>query len=327
MNTTTNRTEEVCQLARDMMSQIGELEDTLEIMQASLLEVIKQCSMPENEKREVLRILQKVSPAGLKSLLEKLHQTADRARLIKVEEYSQAAAALAATIYQQSGVAGPTSERTFTNKTDAATAAVREVAHPSLSNTREQYNKYLPKCPLLRVLTEGAKPGSPLYDALLWAQLCGYNTKNKETVEATIHHGLAAFIWNDAVVQEVTRMGHPSQGYVFLLKLDISASQRYNQSVGSSTPPPCCMQIDKDWALWMPKRYPLHAVVEVSTRLSRSCPFTRPREGWEAISTYLDAQYPVKRTPINNHHHESHNRPPSNARAVANAKLPAKASR
>ena len=322
--TTTNRTEEVCQLARDMTSQLSELEDTLKVMQASYEQTIKQCSMPEGEKREVLRILQRVSPAGLNSLLERLHQTADRARLLRVEEYSAAAAALAATIYQQSGIAGPSSERTFTNKADGAAAAIREVAHPSLEDTKRQYNKYLPKCSLLKVLTEGAKPGSLTHDALLWAQVCGYNTKSKATVEASIHHGLAAFIWNSygCTVQEVTRMEHPSQGYVFVLKLET-----YTHNAGAGTKPNCTQQISKDWALWTPKRYPLHAVVEISTRLSRECPFTRPREGWEAISSYLASQYPTPTKNTTPTHNESHNRPPSNPRSTPSTKLPAKTSR
>lgn len=319
-----DRVEEVCQLAKAMADQLSELEATLQIMQASYQQTINQCSMPEGEKREVLRILQKVSPAGLSSLLERLQQTADRARLLRIEEYSQAAAALAATIYQQSGVAGPSSERTFTNKADGAAAAVREVAHPSLADTKAQYNKYLPKCSLLKVLTEGARTSSPKYDALLWAEVCGYNTKSKESVEATIHHGLGAFIWdNNCTVQEVTRMQHPSKGEVFILKVD-QATQGVR--------PSCMQEITKEWAMWTPKRYPNHVVVEITTsnRVSYTCPFSHPREGWEEITSYLENQYPQgnKKSTIHHRpHHESHNRPPSNPRATTNAKLTTKASR
>ncbi|WOL31488.1 hypothetical protein [Microcoleus phage My-WqHQDG] len=337
--------ERLCQIAKAFMAHTAELESTLEVMQASFNQTIEQCNVSRIEKNTLKRITNQVSPVGLKSLLEEIKLTVDRTRLLYVEAYSEAAANLSATIYQQSGVAGPSGERSFNNKADGKLAAAKEQSQhvikpialsantvtsapitvtptpmrtiketPAPASGIARYKHYASEYPILTALTAPKEPPSAVHK---WVTTCGYLMDSTNNARASIDKGLNALLWpsNDPnsvnAVTGVHVLPHPSgSGNVFMLTMNYPTTGNEAMHVQQ------CGLIDlTEGKVWVPKRYPLSIVVEVSPKASRECPFGRisdQRKGWEVINKYLINQQQSTRTP-NNHETNSTNRKPRNS--------------
>jgi hypothetical protein len=331
--------EQLCQIAKSFMAHAAELETTLEVMQASLNQTIEQSNLSRIEKNTVKHIANRVSPVGLKSLLEEIQLTVARTRLLYVEAYSETAANLSATIYQQSGVAGPTGERSFNSKADGKLASIKEqsqhvikpIALQANTNTQTnvapvmplvrtipvkkegtpaptsgiaRYKHYANEYPILNALTTPKEPPSSVHK---WVTTCGYLMDSTANARGSIDKGLNALLWPSSnpnsvnAVMGVHVLPHPSgSGEVFMLTMSYPTTGSEAMHVQQ------CSLIDLTAGkVWVPKRYPLSIVIEVSPKASRECPFRRiseQRKGWEVINQYL--------TNKNQHETTSTNRKP-----------------
>ncbi len=330
--------EQLCQIAKSFMAHAAEIETTLEVMQTSLNQTIEQSSVSRIEKNVMKHIANKVSPVGLKSLLEEIKLTVARTRLLYVEAYSEAAANLSATIYQQSGVAGPTGERTFNNKADGKLADAREQSQHVIKpialqkgagtatnapisvtptpNGIARYKHYASEYPILNALTTPKEPPSAVHK---WVTTCGYLMDSTASARSSIDKGLNALLWptsspnNVNAVKEVHVLPHPSgSGNVFILTMNYPTTGNEAMHVQQ------CGLIDLTVSkVWSSKRYPLSIVIEVSPKASRECPFGRiseQRKGWEVINKYLTNQNQNVHT-TNNHETTNTNRKPRGSAA------------
>lgn len=299
MNARQTSIEELCSIAKDFLKTASEVRSTLEIMQASYNTVIDGSNVSSKEKETLKHIVKQVSPTGLNSLLDALELTVQRTRTLYTQEYERAASALASTILEQAGVAGPTGERTFNCKADGLRAAtlevpqqtttlkpvVNKVATPETQTSKgtSKYTKYtqlLAQYPLLEQLNK--KPSaSPIHQ---WVQECGYNMSNPKEATSTLDKGMTALLWpvntRTNAVSAVHALPHPcGKGTVYILEME------------KPTTPELGRHLDiQHHAVWLPNKYPLHAIVEVSSdpeQVSRDCPFSRKRRGWEAIYSKL----------------------------------------
>lgn len=311
-----NRAEEICQISRAFLSHVEELRSTLEVVQASLEQAINQSSLSPKEREVLKHITSRVAPVGLRSLLEGFELTAARTSHLRTETYKELAAALASTIYEQAGVAGPTGERTFNNRYDAMTAATKEVAKPrvvtvppkviipvrtatdaaqqgcpatdapgiSSINAKAKYNQYIKEYPILGFLTR--KPKEPPSEIHAWLRACGYEMTDNLSAQATLGKGLDALLWPadegvNAVVG-VHVLPHPSRsGEVYILTMEKDTCGKESGHL-----------LGIECATWCSPEYPKYIVVEVSTKLSKDSPLKQKRRGWEEVEAYLNRSNP-----------------------------------
>ena len=293
---------EICYIADDFLKHMSVLEMTLKVTTESMLEATK--CLPNKERKALQHVIERVSPIGLKNLLEAVQMTASRTNHLRTEIYTEAAKALVDTIYTQKGVAGPTSERTFNNVADGNAAALKEVATPKLTTpvvipaikkskpqvdnaerkaAMELYRQWALKCPLVKCL---GKPTEPPSDTHLWVMACGYVMASKEEAQATLRIGLNALLWSTSdgvnVVEKVKRFTHPSsEGCVYVLNMSKTTTQAETNHLATLT----------DSATWVMPEYPHLIVVELSPKYSKEHPFNgKTRKGWDAIKQYMDSQ-------------------------------------
>lgn len=294
MNARQTSIEEVCRIAKAFLSDMAELRSTLEVMQASLTTTIEQSSVSKKEKDTLIHIIKKVSPTGLNSLLESIERTGQSTRTLYTQEYERAASALASTILEQSGVAGPTGERTFNSKGDGDRAAVLEVPQSSpkpvvsktvtpqiqTSSTYSKYTELRQQYPVLRQLDK--KPSDSAIHQ--WVQECGYDMTDSKKASASLDKGMNSLLWPVGsrinAVSAVQALPHPcGKGTVYILQMDKPTTKELG-----------CHLCIKHHAVWLPSKYPNHVIVEVSSdpeQISRDCPFSRKRRGWETIYAEL----------------------------------------
>jgi hypothetical protein len=315
---------EICYIADDFLKHMSVLEMTLEVTTASILEATKH--LPTKERKALQHVIERVSPVGLKNLLEAVQMTASRTNHLRTQVYADAAKALVTTIYTQKGVAGPTSERTFNNAADGAAAAIKEVASasemlgskstapittpkpvitPTIKKFRPQvnaaerkaamelYRQWALKCPLVKCL---GKPTEPPSDTHLWVMACGYVMASKEEAQATLRIGLNALLWSTSdgvnVVEKVKRFTHPSsEGCVYVLNMSKTTTQAETNHLTSLKSETGLAATLTDNATWVMPEYPHLIVVELSPKYSKEHPFNgKPRKGWDAIKQYMDSQ-------------------------------------
>ena len=176
--------ERLCQIAKAFMAHAAELETTLEVMQASFNQTIEQSSISRIEKNTLKRITHQVSPIGLKSLLEEIQLTVARTRLLYIEAYSEAAANLSATIYEQSGIAGPTGERSFNSKADGKAASTKEQSKHVIKPVDRRSPSIVDTVPLPL-----SKPNPNSIDSTTTPVVIKNNTSEADTLPlpATVH--------------------------------------------------------------------------------------------------------------------------------------------
>lgn len=289
------RERELCHIAEELLGHLSKIESTLEVMQTTLMTTINSSSMSSEEKKIASGIVKRVAPTGIKSLLDAIQLTTQRTRHLYVEQYQDAAKRLVDTIYQQAGIAGPTSERTFNSKADAKHAATLEVATPKTQvavaiaienegkRQTDRYKKLVKSHPqVAAVLDKVPKP--PITPLQEWLTVCGYVPTDTTSARATLGKGLDAVMWpNNNTVLSVEKYPHPSCGDVFILRME---SPTRGEGEHHLKEVPNCR-------VWAPKQYPYYYVVEISRRASKTSPFINPREKWQAIVKYLESHtYP-----------------------------------
>jgi hypothetical protein len=294
MNASETSIEEICMIAKAFLSATTELRSTLEVVQASLVHTIEQCSVSKKEKDALIHVIQKVSPAGLNSLLESIEITERRTRSLYTKGYEELARTLAQSILEQKGVAGPTGERTFNSKADGDRAAALEVPQNSPApkavvtkvqttkgtSTYSKYTELRQQYPVLRQLDKKAS-SSPIHQ---WVKQCGYDMTDSKKASASLDKGMAALLWpvgsRTNAVSAVQALAHPcGKGTVYILQMEKPTTKELGSHLSI-----------EHHAVWLPSKYPNHAIVEVSNdpeQLSRDCPFSRKRRGWEAIYAEL----------------------------------------
>jgi hypothetical protein len=293
MNARQTSIEELCSIAKDFMKTASEVRSTLEIMQASYNTVIDSSNVSSKEKETLKRIVKQVSPAGLNSLLDAFDLSVQRTRTLYTREYERAASALASTILEQAGVAGPTGERTFNSKADGERAAVLEVPKPkeqqpttppqAKSNTPSTYSKYTELRGQYPILSELSKKPttSPIHQ---WVRECGYVMNSQQQARQTLDKGMGALLWpvgsRTNTVSTVQTLPHPcGKGTVYIIQMEKPTTRELGSHL--------CIE---HHAVWLPSKHTHHVIVEVSSdpeQISRDCPFSRKRRGWEAIYAEL----------------------------------------
>ena len=295
------RERELCHIAEELLGHLNRLEDTLKVMETTLCTTIDKSSMTIEEKKVASGIVKRVAPTGMKSLLNAINLTTQRNRHLYVEQYQDAAKRLVETIYQQSGIAGPTSERTFNSKADAKHAAAVEVAnnthtvpHPKKTvvstavaiaiegegkKQTDRYKKLVKSHPqVAAVLDKVPKP--PVTPLQEWLTVCGYVQTDSTSAKATLGRGLDAVMWpNNNVVIGVAKYPHPSCGDVFILRMENPTTGEEENHLKDV---PNCK-------VWAPVQHRCYIVVEISPRGSKTSPFINPREKWGTIIKYLES--------------------------------------